>query len=295
MLGAVVVVLALLGVLAAVVVSVVWILRMLGDPPVLVEHCAVELDTGSGASRATLAPDQTAHAALFAAMAEQRGLPARAVTIAIATGMQESRLRNIDYGDRDSLGLFQQRPSQGWGAEAQVMDPVYATGAFYDVLVTIEGYPALPITEAAQAVQRSGFPDAYAQHERMSRLFASALTGHAPASMVCVLSEAEPAADDDLADVLAATFALLERDWGTDVAARAELTDSSLTVDLTGHGDDAERLQWAVAHWGVATAQETGIAHVAVDGLRWDRSAGLDAAWLADETAPAAGLVTLSP
>ena len=60
--------------------------------------------------------------------------------IALATAQQESRLRNLDYGDRDSLGLFQQRPSQGWGTEAQVQDPAYAAGKFYDWLVTVPGW-----------------------------------------------------------------------------------------------------------------------------------------------------------
>src|SRR5690606_21975921 len=133
--------------------------------------------TDSGTGRCTapledetlgLAPDQADNAALMGAVALRRELPARAVTIAIATAMQESRLRNIDYGDRDSVGLFQQRPSQGWGTEEQVMDPVYSTNAFYDALVRVEGYQDMAITEAAQAVQRSGFPDAYAQHEPMA-------------------------------------------------------------------------------------------------------------------------------
>ena len=72
--------------------------------------------------------------------------------------MQESKLRNLDYGDRDSLGLFQQRPSQGWGTAEQILDPVYATNTFYDALVAGRRLPAMAITEAAQAVQRSGLP-----------------------------------------------------------------------------------------------------------------------------------------
>src|SRR3712207_3574887 len=79
--------------------------------------------------------------------------------------MQESRLRNLDYGDRDSLGLFQQRPSQGWGTPGQVQDPVYAAGTFYDHLVTVPGWDSGRLTDVAQAVQRSGFPEAYQKHE----------------------------------------------------------------------------------------------------------------------------------
>ncbi|MFC9327935.1 C40 family peptidase [Kitasatospora sp. NPDC057015] len=98
-------------------------------------------------------------------------VPARGQVIALATAMQESRLRNLSGGDRDSLGLFQQRPSQGWGTPAQLQDPVYASTAFYKALLQVAGWQELPLTVAAQAVQRSGFPDAYAQWE----LLASAL------------------------------------------------------------------------------------------------------------------------
>ena len=121
-------------------------------------------------------------------------LPARAVTLAIATGLQESKLVNIDYGDRDSVGLFQQRPSQGWGEIAQIMDPVYSTGAFYDALVRVDGYEDMEITVAAQAVQRSGFPDAYAQHEGRSRAWANALAGYAEGALTCALAPAAPGA-----------------------------------------------------------------------------------------------------
>ena len=104
--------------------------------------------------------------------------------------MQESKLRNIGHGDQagpDSRGLFQQRPSQGWGTEAQVMDPYYAANAFYDALVKIPGYESLEITDAAQRVQRSAYPEAYAQHEDMGRSFASGLTGQTPEAVHCTL------------------------------------------------------------------------------------------------------------
>src|SRR5919107_1364333 len=82
--------------------------------------------------------------------------------------MQESTLRNINYGDRDSLGLFQQRPSQGWGTPAQVLDPVYSTKTFLDRLLAVPGWERLPVTVAAQTVQRSAFPDAYAKWEGLA-------------------------------------------------------------------------------------------------------------------------------
>lgn len=89
----------------------------------------------------------------------------RAAIVAIATALQESGLRNIEYGDRDSLGLFQQRPSMGWGTPEQIMDPLYAAGRFYMALDQVPGWQQLPVTVAAQRVQESGFPEAYAKWE----------------------------------------------------------------------------------------------------------------------------------
>lgn len=121
--------------------------------------------------------EQSGNAALIAAISVQRGMPARAATIALATAIQESKLYNLEHGDRDSLGLFQQRPSQGWGTEKQILDPVYSINTFYDALEKVPGYRDMPVTEAAQTVQRSGFPEAYADHEADARALASSLTG----------------------------------------------------------------------------------------------------------------------
>ena len=129
--------------------------------------------------------EQAENAALITAIALQRGLPARAASIALATAYQESEILNIEHGDRDSVGLFQQRPSQGWGTVEQILDPVYSTNAFYDGLVEVEGYEGMEITAAAQAVQRSAYPDAYADHEADGRALASALTGNHEAAFWC--------------------------------------------------------------------------------------------------------------
>ena len=115
------------------------------------------------------------------ALALRRGLPARAATIALATAIQESKLRNIRYGDRDSVGLFQQRPSQGWGTVEQILDPEYSTDKFYDALVKVDDWESGTITVVAQKVQRSSYPEAYADHEQEGRILASALAGHSPA------------------------------------------------------------------------------------------------------------------
>src|SRR3954447_5125759 len=134
-----------------------------------------------------LSTEQAENASLIAAVGVRRGLPARAVSIALATAFQESKLSNLDHGDRDSVGLFQQRPSQGWGTAAQISNPYYATAKFYDALTKIDGYEQMRITAAAQKVQRSGFPEAYADHEADGRALASALTGYSRARFSCVV------------------------------------------------------------------------------------------------------------
>src|SRR3954452_14369496 len=116
---------------------------------------------GDKASSSTFTPEQMNNAATISAVGTKLGLPAHAATVALATALQESKLRNLEGGDRDSVGLFQQRPSQGWGTVAQLRDPVYAATEFYEKLEQLPNWETLPITEAAQAVQRSGAPEAY--------------------------------------------------------------------------------------------------------------------------------------
>lgn len=137
--------------------------------------CAAIGTTTTGA--AGYDPDQMAHAGTIVAVGKQMNVPARGWVIAIATAMQESGLRNLAYGDRDSLGLFQQRPSQGWGTPAQIMNPTYSATQFYQHLLTVPGWQTLSLTVAAQAVQRSGFPNAYAQHENAARTLVAAVHG----------------------------------------------------------------------------------------------------------------------
>ena len=157
-----------------VLVSLAW--RADGSEPVP----ATALCTVPSTS-VTLSGQQWAHAQTIAGVAQERGLPERAVVIALATAMQESTLRNLDHGDRDSLGLFQQRPSQGWGTPAQVQDPVHAAGRFYDSLVEVPGWETMRLTDAAQAVQRSGFPELYQQHEPLALALVAALRSDDPA------------------------------------------------------------------------------------------------------------------
>lgn len=223
--------------------------------------------------------DRVANAALISATAVDRQLPPRAASIALATAYQESQLRNIDYGDRDSLGLFQQRPSQGWGTEAEIMDPIYSSNAFYDVLETIPDYPSADINDVAQQVQRSGHPEAYRDHETEGRLYASALTGQSGANLVCTLdSVGSTVSPEQVREELARQFPrALESGRVTSTLAAASGVAPQLPADagatalvIDPGGDDA--IGWALANWAVARAADDGVVQVSYRGRVWDRS-----------------------
>ncbi|MCY0933817.1 C40 family peptidase [Streptomyces sp. H34-S4] len=127
-----------------------------------------------------LPAEQIPHAKTIVATGIALKVPERGQVVALATAIQESRLRNLNSGDRDSLGLFQQRPSQGWGTPEQIRDPVYASTKFYKVLLEVKGWQQMTITQAAQAVQLSGFPDAYAQWEPLARALQQAIVKTLP-------------------------------------------------------------------------------------------------------------------
>ena len=246
--------------------------------------------------------DRVSNAALISATAVDRGLPPRAASIALATAYQESQLRNIDYGDRDSLGLFQQRPSQGWGTEEEIMDPIYSTNAFYDVLETVRDYESADINDIAQRVQRSGHPEAYRDHETEGRLYASALTGHSGANLLCTLGAVGATTSPEQ------VRAELERQFPR--AAASERFTASLgaassvapqrpegagaTALMVDPGGD-ETLGWALANWAVARAAEDGVVQVSYRGRVWDRTAhGEDAgAWGSVEGGDAERVVVL--
>jgi hypothetical protein len=224
--------------------------------PLAVPGCTViapaDQTTGAATASYELTPEQAGFAATIAAVGLQMGMPAHAVTVALATAMQESKLRNLPGGDLDSLGLFQQRPSQGWGTTAQIMDPVYSAGAFYRRLTTIPGWQTLAVTDAAQQVQRSGAPQAYAAWEDEARTAAAALTGQRPAALTCHDLTITPTSAD-----LAGT-------------AQAELG----TAAITG-AHPADR-GWALASWLVAHAVDLGVDQVTFDGRGWSAA---DGAW----------------
>ncbi len=213
-------------------------------------------------------PDQTGNAATIAAVSMKRGLSPRAATIALTTAYQESKIRNLRYGDRDSLGLFQQRPSQGWGTREEILDPVHATNAFYDTLVKYKGYETADITTIAQKVQRSGFPEAYRDHEGQGRVLASTLTGHSPGGLTCRLDAATTHAAP------AAVAADLAEQMGISSAA-AKASDGVLTLTAPD-----KRRAWAIGQWAVARAEQYGASAVSVGERTWDRSDG-EAGWSA--------------
>ncbi|WP_275295847.1 C40 family peptidase [Amycolatopsis sp. La24] len=126
---------------------------------------------------AGLTAEQAANAATIIAVGKQKGVPERGWVIAIAAALQESQLRNLHYGDRDSQGLFQQRPSMGWGTPQQVTTPSYAAAKFYEHLLATPGWQGMSVTDAAQKVQQSGFPGAYARHENRARAIIASLSG----------------------------------------------------------------------------------------------------------------------
>jgi hypothetical protein len=120
--------------------------------------------SASASTRDDWSDEQLANARIIITIGNQRQVPNEGQVIAVATALQESRLRNLRGGDRDSIGLFQQRPSQGWGTPRQLSDPAFQTQKFYDKLLRIHGWQKMQITDAAQAVQVSAHPKAYAKH-----------------------------------------------------------------------------------------------------------------------------------
>lgn len=136
--------------------------------------------------------EQVGHGAAIVATGHREGVPPRGWVIAVATAMQESSLRNLPGGDRDSVGLFQQRPSQGWGSPQQLADPDYAARAFYRKLLKVRDWRAKSLTVAAQEVQRSALPEAYARWEGDAVRLVSAYTGLKSGALVACTAQPGP-------------------------------------------------------------------------------------------------------
>jgi hypothetical protein len=231
---------------AATVVAAVVVVHQITRPSVP-ERCTI----AAPAAPYELDFEQTANAATIAAVATAKGLPDHAVTVALATALQESKLHNVGYGDRDSLGLFQQRPSQGWGAPSEIMQPRYAAAVFYDKLVQVPGWSALPVSEAAQYVQHSAAGSAYAAWEPEARAIARALTGEVPAGVACGFPGRPSTRGPEVSSLVTSAFG-----------------SSALGVTLP------LKRGWAVAAYVVAQARDHGVAAVSFAGQEWSSRTG---------------------
>ncbi|WP_308170038.1 hypothetical protein [Acrocarpospora catenulata] len=224
------------------------------------EHCRITTPAGT----LELDIEQSQVAATIAAVAARRKLPERALKIAYVTAIQESKLSNIPYGDRDSVGVFQQRPSQGWGTPEQLLDVVYSTRKFFAALEKVDGYLDMPLHVAAQEVQRSADGSAYAMHEADANILAGGFGGRVPKAVNCWW----PPADKPVTPRLE--------------AARKELTRAL--------GAAAAKDSWLVATWYVAYAQKYGLREVRYDGVMWIAENGYDG-WQSDPKAKSVAVV----
>lgn len=209
--------------------------------------------------------DQMANAATIAAIGIRRDVPERGVVVALATALQESKLENLAGGDRDSVGLFQQRPSQGWGTAEKIRDPRYAARKFYDGLKKVRGWEDMRVTDAAQRVQRSAFPEAYEKWADEAAVLAAALVGRSSGAVACTI-QGEPSITG-----AAAAVALTENllgDWG-----KLETRPAGALPGLAVTAGDAQ-VGWRYAHWLVAHATGHGVKRVSYGGLQWSAEDG---------------------
>lgn len=238
------------------------------DPVTHDGTCVVTAPDGERFARTS---EQANNAALVAAVAARRDLPTFGSTVGIATAIQESGLRNLDYGDRDSLGLFQQRPSQGWGTREEVTDPHYAALAFYWRLKKTDGWQDMRVTDAAQAVQRSGFPEAYEQHAPEAAAWAAAFRGDEPFAAVDCDLEASmtTSTPQQLAKRITADFGK-----GVYQVAVLARNDRASLLGVTSASGSSEQLD-GLANWAVAVADAESVASVRLGDTEWVREQGI--------------------
>ena len=248
---------------------------------------------GTGVNAIGLDFGETADAATIAGVAARERLPREALTVAYATAWQESKLENPSYGDRDSVGIFQQRPSEGWGSRAQLEDPAYAARAFFGALVKIPGYAKLPVDVAAQDVQRSADGAAYEQYAQSGAALATDLTA-TPHAVTCWYDPASQAASEGVSAKLnlrgalsgfADAFGRPGADGAVTSVSVARAGGSAVISAARGDG-------WTAANWLVANASSYGITQVSYGGYQW--KAGLnETSWQA-ESGPAGARIVAS-
>lgn len=259
-----VVILVLLLAIVATLAVVVWHLvtgRKVGFIPPA-EQCLATIN----GQTASLDLEQSHYASVIVGEALARGLEPRAASIALATAMQESNLHNLGAGegDRDSVGLFQQRPSMGWGSSTQLNDPWYASGRFYAALVKVPDWRTGNINDVAQEVQKSGVPDGYTKHVDAARTIASSATGFSALSMSCSNRETTPGHAADLAGFMRRAF------------PSARVSVEGKRVVVSGLKDTA---QWAAAHLAMMNTGADGVNQVSVAARSWTNDTGRMADW----------------
>jgi hypothetical protein len=233
------------------------------------DHCTVgsyDIGTDQASVAATMVGAVTSY---------RPALPERAAVLVLAAGLQESKLTNLapGAGDRDSVGVLQQRPSQGWGNPpgnaASLNDVFEATNEFLDKLVQFRGWQTMPLAEAVQDVQISADKNAYTPHEQEAQALADALQGHRAHGITCTFAAPTKVAAPSRVAELAAHDLPINRP-----------RTSATRVRVPGAG-------WQTTAWFVANADRLGIDQVAYAGARWSRASG----WQDDRSASKAAVV----
>jgi hypothetical protein len=225
---------------------------------------------GTGTQAISLDTGQAAIAATIAGVAARHKLPIQAVTVAYAAALQESQLQDLTYGDRDSVGVFQQRPSQGWGTTSELEDPVYATTKFFAALIQVHGYTTMPVDQAAQAVQHSADGTAYAQWTQVAGQLAGYFTGKNPHGVSCWYAPAGQADLSAVAQQITQTFGPPGHEAAVVRFSKTRSAKKSSVAVVQVRQSSA----WTVAGWLVAHAQTYGLTEVRYAGYEWQAADG---------------------
>ena len=241
------------------------------------ENCTA---VGADGQSSTIANERMANAATIAAVARAKSLPERATIIALATAEQESKIQNLSEGDRDSVGLFQQRPSQGWGSAQDIQDPVYSTGKFFHALLNVKGWETIDVGKAAQDVQRSADSsgESYGQWEEMATILATSLDAKPGTSLTCTYQDPKLAAETPGADGLtprasALGQALVKQFSANGAGAAPQYSHSTdgLTLRMTPNNLFDPHV---LADWAVASSKTLSVDRVQYAEQVWNRSSG---------------------
>jgi len=224
---------------------------------------------GAGVEAIDLAPEQAEVAATIAGVAARHRLPHQAVTVALAAALQESKLHNLDYGDRDSVGIFQQRPSEGWGSATELQDPVYATTKFYAALIKVHGYAKMPVDQAAQAVQHSADGSAYQQWTDIAGQLTGSFTGKSPHTVSCWYTPSGPANLAGVEKQVRQTFGPAGRK-----AVVVRITTARSAKKNVAVLQVKPAAGWTVASWLVAHAQAYHLSQIRYAGFSWKAANG---------------------